>query len=199
MVKIVDARKMACPQPVILVRKALLEGQDVTAIVDNDMAQHNVTRMAERSGYRVLAEPRADGIYIHISGAAATEAQPVMAEAAPAMAGGPIVVLVAGEHLGRGEHAELGAVLMRSWFHTLGEVRPTPDVIILVNSGVKLAVEGSPVLEDLRALADCGVQLLACGTCLGYYGLKNELAVGDVSNMYTIAETLLGAGRVVSI
>ena len=88
---------------------------------------------------------------------------------------------------------------MRSWFHTLGEVKPTPDVVILVNSGGKLAVEGAPVLEELRALADCGVQVLACGTCLGYYGLKDKLALGEVSNMYAIAETLLGAARVVSV
>jgi len=60
-------------------------------------------------------------------------------------------------------------------------------------------VEGSPVLEDLRVLADCGVQLLACGTCLGYYQLKDKVAVGEMSNMYTIAETLLGAGKVVPI
>ncbi|NLG27119.1 MAG: sulfurtransferase-like selenium metabolism protein YedF [Chloroflexi bacterium] len=197
--KIVDARGLACPQPVILVRKALLAGEDVTAIVDNDTAQHNVTRMAERAGHRVLAEPRADGIYVHIAAAETTAVQPAADETAPATAGGPLVVLVASEFLGRGEHAELGAVLMRSWFHTLGEVKPTPDVVILVNSGVKLAVEGSPVLEDLRALADCGVQVLACGTCLGYYGLKDKLALGEVSNMYAIAETLLGAARVVSV
>ena len=60
-------------------------------------------------------------------------------------------------------------------------------------------VEGSPILEDLRALAAQGVQILACGTCLGYFNLKDRVAVGTVSNMYTISETLLGAGRVVSL
>jgi sulfur relay (sulfurtransferase) complex TusBCD TusD component (DsrE family) len=60
-------------------------------------------------------------------------------------------------------------------------------------------VKGSPVLEDLRTLANQGVQILACGTCLGYYGLKEKVAVGEVSNMYTIAETMLQAGKVVSL
>lgn len=60
-------------------------------------------------------------------------------------------------------------------------------------------VEGSPVLDDLRTLTDQGVQILACGTCLGYYGLKERVAIGEVSNMYTIAETLLQAGKVVSL
>ena len=196
----VDARGLACPQPVILTRKALLAGDEVTAIVDNDTAQQNVTRMAERAGHRVKAEARADGIYLHISGGAqpAAEAAP-QAAAQPAPTPGPLVVLVASEFVGRGEHAELGQILMRGFFHTLGEVKPTPDVVIFLNSGVKLVAEGSPVLEDLRALADCGVQLLACGTCLGYYQLKDKVAVGEVSNMYTIAETLLGAGKVVPI
>jgi hypothetical protein len=43
------------------------------------------------------------------------------------------------------------------------------------------------------------VEVLACGTCLGYYGLKKKVAVGEVSNMYTIAETMLSAGKVVSL
>ncbi len=62
-----------------------------------------------------------------------------------------------------------------------------------------LVVEGSPVLEDLQGLSEQGVEILACGTCLGYYELKEKVAVGEVSNMYTIAETMLRAGRVVSL
>jgi selenium metabolism protein YedF len=99
--------------------------------------------------------------------------------------------------MGRGDD-ELGEILMRAFFHTLTELDARPDVIILYNAGVRLAVEGSPVMDDLTALADSGIELLVCGTCLGYYDLKERLAVGTVSNMYTIAETLLTAGRIVS-
>jgi len=60
-------------------------------------------------------------------------------------------------------------------------------------------VEGSPLLEDLCALDERGTEILACGTCLGYYELKDQLAVGEISNMYTIAETMLGAGKVVKL
>jgi selenium metabolism protein YedF len=195
----VDTRGQACPQPVILTRKALLAGGEVTAIVDNDTAQHNVTRMAERAGCAVRPEVRADGVYLHIAQGAPAQDRAEPQQAVLPAAQGPLVVLVASETLGRGEHAELGSILMRSFFHTLGEIKPTPDGVVFVNSGVKLVVEGSPVLEDLRALADSGVQLLACGTCLGYYQIKDKVAVGEVSNMYTIAETLLGAAKVVSV
>jgi len=202
MARIVDARGRACPQPVIMTRNALQGGEAVTTIVDSDTAQGNVTRMAERAGYSVTAERREDGIYLHITppegGAPQAEPSQVGAPSGGAPAGGSLVLLVAGDALGRGD-AELGQILMRGFFHTLGEVSPLPETIIFINSGVRLAVQGSPVLEDLRVLADCGVAVLACGTCLGYYGLEEQLAVGEVSNMYAIAETLLRAGKVISL
>ncbi len=110
-----------------------------------------------------------------------------------------LVLVVPGEVMGRGESEELGQILIRNFFHTLGEIRPLPGTIIFFNSGVKLVVEGSPVLEDLRALSATGVNILACGTCLGYYNLKDKIALGEVSNMYTIAERMMGAGRVVNL
>jgi selenium metabolism protein YedF len=100
--------------------------------------------------------------------------------------------------MGRGD-TELGQILIRSFFHTLGEVEPVPETIIFLNSGVKLVIEGSPVLEDLQELCAGGVKILVCGTCLGHYELKDKVAVGEVSNMYTIAETMLGAGKVISL
>lgn len=110
----------------------------------------------------------------------------------------PLVLLVASETIGRGDD-ELGGILTRSFFHTLGEVGPLPATVVFLNGGVRLVVNGSAVLEDLRGLAGRGVRLLACGTCLGHFGLREELAVGEVSNMYAIAETLLGAGRVLRL
>jgi selenium metabolism protein YedF len=100
--------------------------------------------------------------------------------------------------MGRGE-AELGSILVRGFFHTLGEVQPVPQRIILFNTGVRLACTSSPVLDDLRALEDSGIEMLVCGTCLNYFELTEQLAVGQVSNMYDIAETMLNAGKVVNL
>jgi selenium metabolism protein YedF len=197
MATIVDARGLACPQPVILTRNALQESDAVTTIVDNETARHNVTRMAEKAGGTVQVEEREDGTYLHITKAGAPQE-----EAAPqptaAPAGGPLVLTIPSEFMGRGDE-ELGHILIRGFFHTLGEVEPLPDTIIFFNSGVKLVVEGSPVLEDLEELCGRGIEILACGTCLGHYELKDKVAIGEVSNMYTIAETILGAGKVVSL
>ncbi len=201
MSKTVDARGLACPQPVILTRQALQAGEPVTTIVDDDTAQHNVTRMAERAGCTVQSERRDDGIYLHIArreGGAVTATADEPAFEACAPAAGPLVLLVASDTLGRGD-PELGSILVRSFFHTLGEVSPSPEMVIFINAGVKLAAQGSPVVDDLRALAERGIAILACGTCLGFYGLKEQLAIGEITNMYTIAETLLRASKVLSL
>jgi selenium metabolism protein YedF len=197
MSKVVDARGLACPQPVILTRNALQESDAVTTIVDNETAKSNVSRMAAKQGCQVGAEEREDGIYVHL-----TKGEQPVEETAPqplaAPAGGPLVLAVPSDIMGRGDE-ELGGILVRAFFHTLGEVEPLPQTLIFFNSGVKLVVEGSPVVEDLQALEARGIEILACGTCLGYYELKDKVAVGEVSNMYTIAETLLSAGKVVSL
>jgi len=195
--KIVDARGLPCPQPVLLTRDALRESEAVITIVDNDTARHNVLRMAQKEGCTVEAEEREDGIYLHIVRGETPREETVPQSSAAAA--GPLVLVVPSELMGRGEHEELGQVLIRGFFHTLGEVEPLPDTIIFFNSGVKLVVEGSPVVEDLQGLVERGVEILACGTCLGYYELKDKVAVGEVSNMYTIAETLLRAGKIVSL
>ncbi|MBC7223746.1 MAG: sulfurtransferase-like selenium metabolism protein YedF [Anaerolineae bacterium] len=200
MAHIVDARGLPCPQPVILTRKALEAHPEVTTIVDSDTSRENVTRMAQKAGHAVEVERREDGTYIHIRKGGQPAPEPQSAAQAPeAPPQGPLVLLVPSEHFGRGDAPELGTILMRGFFHTLGEVQPRPQRVIFLNSGVKLVVQGSPVLEDLQALAAEGVEILACGTCLNYFGLMDQVAVGEVSNMYAIAEALLQAGKVVSL
>ena len=85
---------------------------------------------------------------------------------------------------------ELGGILAKSFFHTLVEGDFTPAVLLFINSGVKLVLADSPVLADIKALAARGTKVLACGTCLDYFKLKDQVAVGSVTNMYTIASYL---------
>jgi selenium metabolism protein YedF len=198
MATIVDARGLACPQPVIRTRKAMRRADQVVTLVDNDIALTNVSGMAERAGWRVHVVPQGDEYRIELDrGEALSEPEPLPVGRAD-VSGDPLVLVVSSDKMGRGE-AELGQILIRSFFHTLGEVEPRPQTILFFNTGVKLACEGSPVLEDLTALEAAGVELLACGTCLGYFELKGELAVGRISNMYDLAETMLRAGKVVNL
>lgn len=199
----VDARGLACPQPVIQTRKAMEQGEQVLALVDNDTARANVERMARKAGWDVKVVPEGNEFRLELSageqvkGAAVPQPEPqAVGRAEPAA--GPLVLMVGSDVMGRGE-AELGNILVRGFFHTLGEVAPQPQTIIFINTGVKLACQGSPVLEDLCALEAEGVEMLVCGTCLGYFELADRLAAGHVSNMYDIAETMLGAGKVVNL
>jgi len=194
MTETIDARGLSCPQPVILTKRGLAESDEIITIVDNDISSHNVGRMAQGVGCDVRVEKKEEGIYLHII---KSHEQP--ADIEPALSTtGPLVLTISSEVIGRGSD-ELGSILMRGLFHTLGEVEPLPDTIILYNAGVKLVVEGSPVLEDLVGLQEKGVQILACGTCLDYFDLKDKIGVGEISNMYTIAEALLRAGKVVPL
>ncbi|MBN1319845.1 MAG: sulfurtransferase-like selenium metabolism protein YedF [Thermoleophilia bacterium] len=111
---------------------------------------------------------------------------------------GPLVLAISSNTMGRGDD-ELGQVLMRSHLHTLTEVTPRPDTLIFFNAGVMLATEGSPVLDDLEVLIEKGAQILLCGTCLSHFGLKERVAVGEISNMYAITETMMRAGKVVNL
>lgn len=107
------------------------------------------------------------------------------------------VVAVSSDKMGSGND-ELGAVLMKSFFFAETQLDTLPDKILFYNGGAKLTVEGSDCLEDIRILEKEGVEILTCGTCLDFYGLKEKLAVGAVTNMYTIAEILQNAVSVVS-
>lgn len=197
MSKVVDARGLACPQPVILTGKALKESDAVTVIVDDETPRDNVSRIATRKGYNVKVDKKNGEFYIHIQKGDVESEEEVVVSPAPAPEGN-LVVLVSSDTIGRGSE-ELGGILTRAFMHTFTEVEPMPQTMIFINSGVKLVIEDSIVLEDLQALAEEGVQILACGTCLDYFKLKDKVAVGEVSNAYTILETLLQAGKVVRL
>jgi selenium metabolism protein YedF len=191
----VDARGLACPQPVIATKKALdaIKEGVVTTIVDNAAARENVAKFAAADGCGVSIEEKGGHYRIRI-----TKGTPTTDAAKPVIpAGAGVVYLITKDTIGHGSD-ELGAILMKSFFYTLGETEPLPRAILLINSGVKLAVEGSPVVEYLASFAECGVKVLSCGTCLDYFHLKDRLAAGGVTNMYTIL-TELSAGPAITL
>ena len=201
--KEVDARGRACPEPVVLTKKALEEADEITVIVDNSTAEENVRRFAASRRCMVRVDHRDGESYLFIAkplhgGEPTAPPDQAVAEAPRQAATGPMVLVIASDRMGRGDD-ELGAVLMRSFIHTLGETAQSPDTMVFFNTGVKLTVQGSEVLDDLRALCNGGVGMLVCGTCLDFLDLKNRIAVGQVSNMYDITETMLGAVKVIRL
>ncbi len=198
MMTTVDARGLACPQPVIQTRKAMEQANQVVTLVDSETSLTNVSRMAEKAGWRVQVAQQGDEYRIELTQGEVLPQAGHLAVGRAEGIGGPLVLVVSSDKMGRGE-TELGQILVRSFFHTLGEVEPLPQTMVFFNTGVKLVCQGSAVLDDLCALEAQGIEMLVCGTCLDYFELKETVAVGRVSNMYEIAETLLRAGKVVSL
>ena len=108
------------------------------------------------------------------------------------------ILLVTGEGLGRGER-ELQITLARKYFALLGENNILPNAICFYTEGVRLVVEGSPILDQLKTLEAKGVRLIVCSTCLDYYGLRNQVQVGIVGGMTDIIEAQFSAGKVITI
>lgn len=111
---------------------------------------------------------------------------------------GPVVVAVGSAEMGNGD-PRLGRILMKSFLYSLTQLDELPQTVLFFNGGVRMTTEGSESIEDLKALESQGVEILSCGTCLDFYGLKDKLLVGGITNMYVIAQTMAGAGNVVKI
>lgn len=193
MSKTVDARGLTCPQPVILTKRAMDEnsGEEIVTLVDNQTALENVCKLAASQGYIFTTETEGAESRIHMSKEEAGEC----CLAAPEK---DLAILVKSEHFGQGDD-ELGALLMKSFFYTLTEMGPELKHLVFMNGGVHLTTEGSPVLEHLQFLEQKGVQILSCGTCLDFFGKKDALLVGQVTNMFTATEIMTNAEKTLVI
>lgn len=196
----IDARGAACPQPVIETKKALEASDIVTTIVDNTAALENLRRLAGNLNCSVSDEKKTDGIYVTITKTALTPEKSIAEQVMPPAArnADPTVLAVSQDVMGKGDDA-LGQILIRGFFHTLADGGPAPDIIVFFNSGVRLLAAGSDVIEDIRALEEKNIKILACGTCLDYYKIMDARAAGTVTNMYEIKELLLAARSVINL
>ena len=191
-----DARGLPCPQPVILARKALAEGGfDILEVtVDDAASRENLLKFGAYAKCLVEAVDEGGLTRICLTPQGSAPA-PALAAACPlpdgGAGGGPVeVVLLSADGIGQGD-PDLARLLMRGFLYTLTEAERVPRRLLLMNSGVRLAVEGSESLANLQKLEARGVEVLACGTCLEFFGLTSCLAVGGITNMYEIAGHLM--------
>lgn len=219
----VNALGDACPIPVVKTKNAIKELNgpgEVEILVDNEIAVQNLTKMARQKGYQITAQQVSENEYRVLMvtgqmgpGEGSSEKVPASGkepgsagkpvsgaeskESCPKMASGKnTVVVISSDKMGEGDE-ELGKALMKAFIFALTQQEELPATILLYNGGAWMSVEDSPALSDLKALESLGVEILTCGTCLNHYGLTEKLAVGEVTNMYVIAETLMGADHVI--
>ena len=187
-----DVRGMSCPAPVVSVKRALEAGEgELRVLLDDGAPRENVRRFAQGRGYTVQEAPFETGFALTLTVA---EKPKVKVVAGP----GGAVMLIGSDRLGDGPE-ELGRLLMRNFIMTLLDLSELPDRMLFINTGVLLTAAGSEVIEALEALGNRGVEVLSCGICLDFFKKKDALAAGGVTNMFTIAESLLGARSVVRL
>lgn len=197
----VNAMGDNCPIPVVKTKKAMqaLTGPEtIEVLVDNEIAVQNVTKMAKDQGGEVSSEKIAEKEYkvvIKMQGAPAA-ANEACEECTPDMRNNTIVV-VRSDRMGCGNDA-LGKVLIKGFIYAVTQMDTLPKKMLFYNGGATLTIEGSEVLEDLKSLEAQGVEILTCGTCLDYYEVKDKLAVGSVTNMYSIVEAMAEAGKIIT-
>lgn len=199
----VDNRGLACPEPVIRTKKALdsMTSGTLVSIVDNEIAKENVLRLANSMGLQTTVKQEGSLFHIEISkdgeaDTASVETVELVNCSLPTAK--HTTLLVKSDLFGEGDPA-LGQVLMKSFFHALNESSVLPREIFFVNSAVRLTCQGSPVLAKLEELKEKGVQIFSCGTCLDFYHLNDKLAIGEVTNMFSILEALTQADNAITL
>jgi selenium metabolism protein YedF len=197
MEKEVDARGLACPQPVLLTKKELEESGEgfFCVIVDNEVARDNVKRYAESQGCSVQVRQEGERFEVRVAKGSAAENDEGKKRGAVV---GDEVVLICTDVLGKGD-ARLGAILMKAFLNTLLDAEPAPKKLMFLNEGVRLTSAGSEVLDVLGEFQRRGVGLFSCGTCLEYYQLKDSFKVGEVTNMFEIVKSLSHAAKVIGL
>jgi selenium metabolism protein YedF len=200
MKKELDCRGLACPAPV-LQTKQLIEKERpglVKVTVDNEASKQNVSRFLESQDFEIRVEQ--DGALFHVIGREdqndgthdETKAE------APDTEKKKIVVMVATDRMGYGDD-ELGLKLMVNFIKTLKEMGDELWRLILVNNGVKLTIDGSQVLPELKELEEGGLLILVCGTCLDHFDLLDRKQVGETTNMLDVVTAMQLADKVVNI
>ena len=196
----VNAMGDNCPIPVIKTKKAMqaLAGPEtIEVLVDNEIAVQNVTKMASAQGGEVSSEKLGEKefkVTIKMQGApegAAEDRAVCMSDKK-----GDMIVVVSSDRMGSGND-DLGKVLIKGFIYAVTQLDELPKKMLFYNGGATLTVEGSDSLEDLKSLEAQGVEILTCGTCLDYYQVKDKLAVGSVTNMYSIVEAMAEAGKII--
>lgn len=193
-----------CPIPVIQAKKelSLPESEGVVVIVDNVVAVQNIEKMAKGMGFSFAYQNLEDGLYqvtiVKEGKVVAQEKTTPCQECQPMVVADGATVLISANHMGRGSE-ELGKLLIKGFIFSLTQLPTPPKTLLFLNSGVELTCANSNALVDLKTLEGQGSKIISCGTCLNYYSLTNQLAVGEIGDMFVIASHLAVAAPLISL
>ncbi len=190
----VNGMGQACPIPVIMTKKAIRGNkskENILVKVDNEIATQNLSKMAEQLGITVEVSKLKEGEYTVLFNIADCEKCTLLDNpaAVPETGTGDYAVVINSDHMGTGDDG-FGKKLLEGFIYALTEQDILPKFVVCYNSGVRLTTLNEKTINDLKALASQGCEILSCGLCLDFYGLKEHLKVGNPTNMYRITEIM---------
>jgi selenium metabolism protein YedF len=210
MKKHLDLRGLTCPEPVLRTKK-IIDDQAVSsveALVDSEVNVQNLERLARSQNLFLKKEAIGDHFRISIDRQKENLDKSSHEHASPEPAqtgvtrGGGTVVFIAKDTFGQGADSEkdhdFSHNLLNVFLQTISQSGLKPSAILLANSGVKLIDPQASTYKVLCDLKESGTIVLACGLCLDYYGLKDKVAIEQVTNMFAICEYLFAADQVLS-
>lgn len=197
--KKIDARGLACPAPVLQTRAVLEEENPdkVNVTVDNAAAQQNVQRFLESQGFETTLDQSGNNYFV-VGSCDPLQSAASEIDIEPDKGDQKIMVMCATDRMGFGDD-ELGRKLMISYLRTLEEMGGELWRLVFVNNGVKLTIDGSEVVEDLKKYEKEGIKVLVCGTCLTHFDLMKRKQVGMTTNMLDIVTAMQVADKVISL
>ena len=181
-----------CPVPVIKTKKALSQANTgLEVLVDNEIAVQNISKLLNSIGCAFSAAKDGEHFLISISSTSSS-----IPESFAKFDKNGSLVVISSQVMGTGDD-NLGKLLIKGFIFATTQMEALPTAVVFYNSGVHLVLQNSESLKDLQYLHDQGVKILACGTCLNHFKVIDELAVGEVTDMYNIVNLMQQAANII--
>jgi selenium metabolism protein YedF len=200
--KIVDTKGQLCPAPLIATKRALKEtqpGESFVVLTDNQTSFTNVSRFLKDNNTPFTSTEKGGLWTLTVTKNTGELSKPNVEEycevEVPHFQKGDFVIAISSDRMGEGD-ADLGTLLMTNFIKAVHDLDILPSKMVFYNRGVFLGRKESSVLELLKDLERMGVTLFLCGTCINHYSLRDEITIGNVSNMFEIAQIMSSAGKV---
>jgi selenium metabolism protein YedF len=201
--RIVDTRGQLCPAPLIAAKQALratAAGESFIVITDNLTSYNNLVKFL-KDNRAAVSQVEKNGDWELTVSAGSADRPDIRPEdyCSPAITHfekGDFIIVISSDIMGEGD-ASLGKLLIGNFIKAIKDLDKLPGKIIFYNTGVRLAKNDSPHLEHLIQLEKMGVEILLCATCVNHLGIEGKTGAGIYSNMYTIAQEMASAGKII--
>ncbi|GAA0178211.1 sulfurtransferase-like selenium metabolism protein YedF [Clostridium sediminicola] len=212
MSKVIDCKNMSCPLPVVNTKKYFdnIESGEAIVIVDNEIARNNIIKFAVKqrlacemnkssgSSYELKLTKGYEEISEVLNKEEKQVKENLSVEENKLPNSEKFAIVIGSDKMGEGND-DLGKILMKSYLFALSESEIIPSHLIFLNSGVYLTEKNSNTINSINKLIQRGVEIIICGTCIEFYNIKDNIEVGEISNMYSIVEIMNESDKVLKI